>query len=68
MGFPRGAVIKNPPADAGDERDNGFNPWVGKVPQRWKWQPNSSILAWKVPWTEETGKLRRVHGVSKSWT
>ena len=25
---------------------------------------HSSILAWKIPWTEEPG----VHGVAKSWT
>ena len=26
---------------------------------------NSSILAWRIPWTEEPGVL---HGVTKSWT
>ena len=34
--------------------------------------PHSSTLAWKIPWTEEPGGLRRVghgvHGVAKSWT
>ena len=25
-------VVKNPPANAGDLRDKGFNPWVGKTP------------------------------------
>ena len=29
--------------------------------------PHSSILAWKIPWTEETGRAT-VHGVAKSWT
>ena len=29
---------------------------------------HSNILAWKVPWTEETGGLHTVHGISKSWT
>ena len=29
--------------------------------------PYSSILAWKIPWTEEPGRLQ-VHGVAKSWT
>ena len=30
---------------------------------------HSSILAWKIPWTEEPGGLQRsiVHGVTKSW-
>ena len=51
-------VIKKPPADAGDVRDLGFNPWVRNIPWRRKWQPTySSILAWEIPWTEEPGKL-----------
>ena len=29
--------------------------------------PHSSILAWKIPWTEEPG-VPAVHGVAKSWT
>ena len=28
----------------------------------------SNILAWKIPWTEEPGRLHTVHGVTKSWT
>ena len=28
---------------------------------------HSSTLAWKIPWTEEPGRLHIVHGVSKSW-
>ena len=30
--------------------------------------PHSSILAWRIPWTEESGGLHTVHGVTKSWT
>ena len=29
---------------------------------------HSSILAWKIPWTEESGRLQSVPGVAKSWT
>ena len=29
---------------------------------------HSSILAWRVPWTEEPGRLHTVHGVAKSRT
>ena len=29
---------------------------------------HSSILAWRIPWTEEPGGLHTVHGVAKSWT
>ena len=28
----------------------------------------SSILAWKIPWTEVPGGLHTVHGVTKNWT
>ena len=28
---------------------------------------HSSILAWRIPWTEEPGGLQTVHGVAKSW-
>ena len=30
--------------------------------------PHSSTLVWKIPWTEEPGELRVVHGVPKSRT
>ena len=26
---------------------------------------HSNILAWKIPWTEEVGRLHTVHGVAK---
>ena len=29
---------------------------------------HSSTLAWKIPWTEEPGRLYAVHGVARSWT
>ena len=29
---------------------------------------HSSILAWKIPWTEEPDRLQSVHGVAKSQT
>ena len=31
-GFAGGTVIKNLPTKAGDTRDVGFDPWVGKIP------------------------------------
>ena len=39
MGSPRGAVVKNLPANPGAAGDTGFSPWMGKVPWRRKWQP-----------------------------
>ena len=41
-----------------------FDPWVGKMPWRRKWQPTPCILAWRIPWTEEPGGPR--HGVAES--
>ena len=28
----------------------------------------SSILAWKIPWIEDPGRLHTVRGVAKNWT
>ena len=33
----------------------GFNPWVGKIPKRRKWQPTPVFLPGESPWTEEPG-------------
>ena len=49
MGFPGGSVGKESACQC---RRFGFNPWVGKMPWRRKWQP---ILAQKIPGTEEPG-------------
>ena len=32
MGFPGGTMVKNPPANAGDMRDSGFIPGLGRSP------------------------------------
>ena len=39
-------------------RRPGFDPWVGKIPWRRRWQPHSSMLAWRIPWMEEPGRLQ----------
>ena len=31
--------VKNLPANAGDVKRHGFDPWVGKIPWRRAWQP-----------------------------
>jgi len=51
--FPGGASGKNP--HEGDTRDRGSIPGVGRCPGGG--HGNSSILAWKIPWTEEPGRL-----------
>ena len=37
-------VVKNLPANAGDLRRHGFDPWVGKIPWRKAWQPTPVFL------------------------
>ena len=37
---------------------HGFSPWVGKIPPEKGMATLSSILAWKVPWTVESGGLQ----------
>ena len=43
MGFPGGTVVKNSPVNAGDARDTGFDPWLGKIPWRRILQPSPAF-------------------------
>ena len=36
----------------------GFSPWVGKIPLEEEMATHSSILAWRITWTEESGGLQ----------
>ena len=47
---------KNPPANARDIRAKGSIPGSGKSPGEGH-SNHSSILVWKIPWTEEPGRL-----------
>ena len=47
-------MVKNMPAKAGDSRDVGLMP-VLEDPLEEEMATHSSILAWKIPWTEEPG-------------
>ena len=39
-------------------RTHSFNPWVGKIPWRRAWDIlHFNILTWRIPWTEEPGRL-----------
>ena len=51
-------VVKNLPANAGDIRRCGFSPWVGEDPLEEGMTTHSSILAWRILWTEEHGRLQ----------
>ena len=47
-------IVKNLSA----RQETRFNPWVGKIPWRRKWQTAPSILAWKILQTENPGRLQ----------
>ena len=49
-------VVKNPPANAGDIRNAGLMPGL-EDPLEGEMATRSSMLAWKIPWTEEPGRL-----------
>ena len=35
-----------------------FDPWVRKIPLEKEMATHTSILAWKIPWMEEPGRLQ----------
>ena len=50
------AVVKNPPA----VQQMQVQPLSQEDPLEKELAAHSSILAWKIPWTEETGRLQSV--------
>ena len=52
-------VLKNPPAIAGDIRDAGLIPGSGGSPGEGM-ATHSSILAWRIPQTEELDGLQSI--------
>ena len=50
-------MVKSPPASAEDIRDAGSIPGWGRTPGGGH-APQSSILAWRIPWREEAGGLQ----------
>ena len=40
--------------------DPGSIPGFGKIPLKKETATHSSVLAWRIPWTEETGGLQSV--------
>ena len=59
MGFPGGTSGKDPAANAGDMREAGSIPGREDPLEEGK-ATHSSILAWKIPWTEKPGGLQSV--------
>ena len=68
-GLPQCSVVKNPPAMQ-ETWETGFHPWVRKIPLEEGMATHSSVLAWRIPWTEEPGGLQSMgtHGVRHNWS
>ena len=51
-------------------RRHRFDPSVGKIPWRRKWQPTPVFLPGESPWTEEPGRLQSMvlQGVRQDWS
>ena len=52
-------MVKNLPANVGDVRDVGSNPGSGRSCGEGM-AIHSSILAWRIPWTEDPGGLQSI--------
>ena len=52
-------MVRNPTANAEDIRDVGAIPGLGRSPGEGM-ATHSSILAWRIPWTEEPGGLQSI--------
>ena len=50
-------MVKNPLANVGDVRVTGSIPGSGRTLEEGM-ATHSGILAWRIPWTEEPGRLQ----------
>ena len=56
MGFPSGSVVKNPPA----MQETQVQSLDREDPLEEGMATHSSILAWRIPWTEQSGGLQSI--------
>ena len=62
-------VVKNPPANAGDIRDaDSISGWEDSLEK--EKATHSTILAWKIPWTEQPVRLQSMGSqrVGQDWS
>ena len=52
-----GASGKEPTCQCRRHKRRGFNPWVGEIPLE---EGMATVLAWRIPWTEESGRLQSI--------
>ena len=70
VGLPGGASGKEPSFQCRRHQRHGLNPWMGKESLEEGMAALSSILAWRIPWTEEPGGLqsRGLQRVGHDWS
>ena len=56
--FPGGTSGKDPACQCRRRETRGFDPWVRKIPLEEEMTTHSRILAWRIPRTEESGRLQ----------
>ena len=66
VGFPSGSTSKEFACTAGDTRDTDSIPGSGRSLEE-EMATHSSIPAWKIPWTEEPGRLQSTASQSRTW-
>ena len=59
-GFPGGTSSKEPICQCWRHKKCGFDPWIRKIPLEEGMAAHSSILAWRIPQTEEPGGLQSI--------
>ena len=64
QGFPGSSAVKNLPTS----RETWVQSLGQEDPLEKGMADHSSILAWRIPWTEEPGRIHTVHRVAKSRT
>ena len=53
-------MVKNPPVNAGDARDMGSIPGLGRSPGEGNGNPLEYPCLKKIPWTDEPGGLQSI--------
>ena len=60
VGFPSGTSDKESTCQCRRHKKLGFDPWIRKIPWRRAMVAHSSILAQRIPWTEEPDRLHSI--------
>ena len=60
-------MVKNPPVNAGDVRNAGFLPGSGRSRLEEGMATHSSLLSWRIPWTDSSDLMYVYSTLERSW-